>query len=1241
VTTYAELIQFDPIETVIQLRDASELTKAKSLVGSYVFSDEMAERIKVTVIPQLRFDRPADNKALMIVGNYGTGKSHLMSVLSAVAEHGDLLQEIRHPLVQAEAKPLAGKFKVVRTELGATKMPLRDFICQELEHALAAWGLKFAFPAQDKLRNHKGAFEQLMGLFVAKFPDQGLLFIVDELLDYLKTRQDQQLVMDLNFLREIGEICKDSRFRFIAGAQEAVFDTDRFKFVADNLRRVKDRFEQLVIVRNDVSHVVAERLLRKTDEQRARIREYLTPFAKAYGDMNERLDDYVRLFPIHPGFIKIMQEISVVEKRIVLRTFSDAMKGLLKQSLPSDRPGLIAYDHYWKVLNDTPEYKAIPDVAEVIKVAGKLQDRVEHALSRKAYRPMAHRIVAGLAVHRLTQRDLEVPLGATPEEIRDGLCLYDQLAVEMGGDVAENLATHVVTVLKEVLRTVDGQFITCNPSNQQYFLDLKKSVDYETLIAKRAETVGSAELDRGYFTALKGVMLDDPNQTPHVPGYHIWARDLTWLDRNVSRLGYLFFGSPNDRSTAVPERDFYFYFLPAFDETNFKDEKRPDEVFIRLKDSDEALRTSLKMWAAAVAMESSASGAAKAIYTQKADVYRKQAVAWLNQHLLTAARVTHEGRGNPTILECAKGKARSGDDLRHVLQTTASVLLEENFGATAPEYPRFSQLISTSDRPRSAAEALRVLGGATRTKTAIAVLDALELLDGERIDARHSRYAARVVELLKGKGPGQVLNRNEILTQASSEVEFFEPGKFRLEPEWVAVVLAALVYNGDAVLAIPGDKFDAANLAKLAATDLDSLLGFKHLEAPKDWNVPGLRALFELLDAPPGHAQLLTQGNVEVVQDLHKRVQTTITRLANVHAALTTWLPFWGQPLLPPADLTSAQGAVKTTKEFLESLQNLNTPGKFKNFRQPATEVSAFQAGLKAASVVEDLRTLIAEVGPLASWLSQAAAALPTSLPSSKAWTDKFAAVQQDVLTKARDAAHRADPSFRTTTASRLTELKKSYVQLYRELHGRSRLGHAEDKRKNQLLQDQRFKNLERLTVLPSVPAQDLTELKHQLASLRSCWQLTETELEASPVCPHCQFRPADAGQLDGPAQVQQVDGKLDRLWDLWSKQVVAELGDPTVEQSRKLLPPAQQQLLSECVQAGRLPDPITPALLDAIREALSGLIQVKVTVSDLRKALTQGDSPARQDELVKRLDAYLTERTKGVEREKIRIVLE
>src|SRR5690606_36648343 len=179
-----------------------------------------------------------------------------------------------------------------------------------------------------------------------------LLLVVDELLDYLRTRKDQDLVLDLGFLREVGEVCKTTRFRFMAGVQESLFDNPRFQFVADSLRRVKDRFEQVRIAREDVAYVVGERLLKKDAKQQALIREHLTKFAPLYGSMNERMDEFVRLFPVHPAYLDTFEQVYVAEKREVLKTLSRAMRELLDREVPEDQPGLIAYDAYWRNLTD-------------------------------------------------------------------------------------------------------------------------------------------------------------------------------------------------------------------------------------------------------------------------------------------------------------------------------------------------------------------------------------------------------------------------------------------------------------------------------------------------------------------------------------------------------------------------------------------------------------------------------------------------------------------------------------------------------------------------------------------------------------------------------------------------------------------------------------------------------------------------------------------------------------------------
>ena len=79
---YRDLIQFEQIESVVQLLDADRPDEAKKLVSTFVISDDMAERISKLMVPQLGFDEAVDHKGVLIVGNYGTGKSHLMSVLS-------------------------------------------------------------------------------------------------------------------------------------------------------------------------------------------------------------------------------------------------------------------------------------------------------------------------------------------------------------------------------------------------------------------------------------------------------------------------------------------------------------------------------------------------------------------------------------------------------------------------------------------------------------------------------------------------------------------------------------------------------------------------------------------------------------------------------------------------------------------------------------------------------------------------------------------------------------------------------------------------------------------------------------------------------------------------------------------------------------------------------------------------------------------------------------------------------
>lgn len=198
---YGDLVQFEQIESVIQLLDAGRPDEAKKLVTTYVISDDMAERIAKLMIPQISFDDTVDHKGVLIVGNYGTGKSHLMSVLSLVAEDAAYAPMLRHPKVAEAAASIAGKFKVLRIEVGGLEMPLRQIITRRLQEFLANLGVSYTFPTADQELDNKHSFEEMMGAFEDVYPGQGILLVVDEFLEYLDSRRGHELALDLAILR--------------------------------------------------------------------------------------------------------------------------------------------------------------------------------------------------------------------------------------------------------------------------------------------------------------------------------------------------------------------------------------------------------------------------------------------------------------------------------------------------------------------------------------------------------------------------------------------------------------------------------------------------------------------------------------------------------------------------------------------------------------------------------------------------------------------------------------------------------------------------------------------------------------------------------------------------------------------------------------------------------------------------------------------------------------------------------
>jgi hypothetical protein len=1242
---YRDLIQFDPIESVIQLLDANKADEARKLVENYVISDAMAERIADVIFPQLGFDPAIDHKGVLIVGNYGTGKSHLMSLLSAVAETAEVVPYVRSEKVRAAAKDIAGKFQVLRIEI-SSRMSLRAILVQELEAFLGANGVSFQFPPEDRVTQNKTALIQMMDAFEKNFPGKGLLVVVDELLDYLRSRKDTELVHDLSFMREIGEITKNTRFRFVGGVQEAIFDSARFASTADSLRRVKDRFQQVLIDRQDIGFVVAERLLRKDEGQRKAIREHLEQFVKYYGTMGDRMDQFVRLFPVHPDFLGIFERINFAENRNALSTLSGAIRKLLDQDVPDREPGVVTYDTFWSEIRSNPVFKAQPDIRDVVRVSDQLQEKIESAFpkGKSSSKPTARRIIDGLSVQRLTTIDIHVEMGPTAAELRDQLMLLNPLADEFPSDEpASDLLTFIDATLADVMKTVNGQFITrTSGTPEQIYLDVSKNVDYDAEIDKRGESLDDEDLDNAYFQAIAQLMerTDDPT---HVSGHKIWQHDLEWVERKASRSGYLFFGSPNDRPTAHPARDFYIYFVQPFDPPKFKDEEKPDEVFLRLANKDDALTSILRRFSAAAALASINTGSAKNVYAAKAEDALKAMRKWLRDQQASAFNATNRGKTR-TLGEWAKNfsvrdrghiKADETVNFREYVNVTAGYLLAPHFAEAYPEYPTFGTIVTNANRLALCTTAVKSLGGSSRSKDAVMILDALGLLDGDRIDPRMSPYAKEVLARLASKSSGQVLNRSEVF-QGTSMAEVFAPGRFGLEPDLVAVVLAVLAHSGDVVVSVPGKKIDSSNVGDASGSLMEELAAFKHIEAPKEVNAAVLRDIYELYGLAPGLAQAAAKGDDSAVRDLQAAVERTVVSTLTLGTDLEAALSFGSTIVISSEQVADGRTRIEAVRVFSEALAPYNTPAKFKNLRVTSDETQKHKDDFAVFNRLLTISEQVASVYKDAEYLASSELTLRDDDP----WLTKVRKARMEI---AGELGSVLEASAMSALRSKLAGLKRDYITHYLSLHAKARLGVQESKTKGALMSDERLKTLEKLSLVPILPANELMSFRDALGNLKTCSGLVESELSTRSHCPHCSYTPRAEQLLLAPASstLSALDDRLDLILGAWTTRLREELEDPiTLAEGLQLVTAAQRDRISAFANGGDLPAPLDGEFVDALKDALSDLTKVEIQAVDLRAALSEGGSPATAEDIRKRFEKLLSEYLKGKDEAKVRLVI-
>ena len=1221
---YSELISFKPIESTIQLLETADKKVAQDMVQTYVMSDNMAESIKATVIDQLQMEEVVDNKAVMIVGNYGTGKSHLMSVIAAIATDEENLEFAQNKRFAKDMEIIAGKFEVLRLKVDGLTMPLREVILAEIEDDFANRGIDYTVPDLNNVRDNARLIKEVMQAFQSKYPDKGYMIVIDELLSYLTSRDERQIVLDLAFLQSMAEMCSKSRIRLICGVQEKVFDNPRFSFVSETLKKVGDRFTQIIITKEATAYVVSERILKKTPEQKAMIRQHLEKFSGLYGGMSSQMEDFVDLFPIHPSYIDVFNKIYVIENRHILKNISMTIKDIFDEQVPEDAPGVISFDDYWPAIKSNGLLKSDVTISRVVGASGQLEEIIDRSFAKAAYKPMAKQIIYALSVHRLTTNGLDVQFGLTAENLKDDLCLY----LPMPEQDADFLLGAVNATLKEIMKTVSGQFIIHNESNNQYYIDVDKVVDYDERIKQKASMMAESELNRYFYTVVYGCLEWDAKE--YVNGFKIYQYDLNWDSHNIFREGYLFMGLPGERSTAQPERDFYIHIMPPFGDVSADTHNLDDEVYFYFRGNDD-FKEDLRLYAAANAQADISEGKDKDAYLGKATILRKKLIKYLSENKNTCFNVTYKCHMRQ-LIEVLKGKYNRDLTFKDTIDLASSICLDEYFGTIYPGFPVMKTKITRKNQAENVRAAFDYFAG-RKNQQATLMLQSFGLLDGDKIRPEGSKYASYYIDMIKKLQPQGVLNYSDIFQPANDNM--FEDKEFRINFLFTPIIFLSLVYAGHAVITLKdGSTITASTLDKVPKTSVLDLYEFKYLSRPAQISMAELKKLFEVLEINPALMDNPNDREKGVTELLQKAKEYTNSAVV-AERRLTEGFELWGEPLANQQQVSMMRKAANAVKdEFANYSAKFNTPAKLNNFSLTSEQIDELGKQIELLKRIPEYITFKTECQDVVTYISSIefinlGSGMKSAIEDGKA---EFREIRDSIMDGvAGDVAA-------GKVVAKLDKIKEKYIDIYFEEHKKKRLGIDDAKRRGKIQEGQALSNLRKLKGIEILSGAKLSELEQSMAELKVCYSLTPQDLKSSPICPHCRFSLEDKAR-NVAGQMEQMEDRIDLMVAEWTKMLLDTLSDPIILDQKKFLKAQEAKAIDDFVSSGMLPKKVDDFFVNSINALLKGFEPVVIEMEDLMHQLEELP-PMDESSFKAKISDIVAGYTKGKDTGKLRIVV-
>lgn len=582
-----DLITVSAVKTVIQLKDAQDARLRNILLENFLITDEVGLIFK-TLFKSLYQQK---GQGFFIEGNFGSGKSHLLSVLSLLLREQNAWkplisqsQQLKKSLATYQKVCQDKKYLLVELSLveHSNKEYLEDIVVNQMEKGLAAKGQSLtSFHQQGefvasiqkivesseatklksflrekqldsaqlfsianidlieelltrlnlpyRLRyNRREIFAELSSILNQGLY-QGVIILIDELSEFLRSKEDsRRFNEDIRFLQFLGEFSQNNNLWILATLQEEIEKTGETTPEAFN--KIKDRYPvRFRLTAEHIKELVKGRLIKPQPNAVEQIQAIYQFYKNSFKSLNLTAEEFRELYPIHPVTIELLEN----------------MKPLFSQ-----HRGIIDFIHYRLQGDSARNIKSfLEENADQLITPELIFDHFEERI-----REMTETVPYYERVYRYYQQEIKNILA--PEDQAIGLSLIKLLILfkisplEKKYTVEDmaNMLLYQVTDLDttinyqniaQILATLaqSGAYLKSDQDKSYYFIDLE--ADTNLLIQRKLNYIKKTVFadDHRLFTRLARFCNQRSLPLKDLLDNRESIREISW--QNTSRKGYL------------------------------------------------------------------------------------------------------------------------------------------------------------------------------------------------------------------------------------------------------------------------------------------------------------------------------------------------------------------------------------------------------------------------------------------------------------------------------------------------------------------------------------------------------------------------------------------------------------------------------------------------------------------------------------------------------------------------------